>query len=168
MARLAVCPDCRAEISPKATACPRCGRPMRRSGPRQYGCCSGILLIGFGLIVAAVVFSPGRSRDVAAPSAPPAAPRPTANVGDVIRLGAPGSPSAFVAADEAWDEFEEAVSARDLDGLNRLIVAGKVVKVPAGTEARVLRIGLDTRRVRIVGGDRDGFAGWINAGAVHP
>jgi hypothetical protein len=59
-------------------------------------------------------------------------------------------------------------TARDLDGLNRLIVAGKVVKVPAGTEARVLRIGLDTRRVRIVGGDRDGFAGWINAGAVHP
>lgn len=57
------CPQCKAEISPNAESCPRCGEPMqKRSSPAgpvrvqtQHTAISGVLAIIIGFVVVMVL-----------------------------------------------------------------------------------------------------------------
>ena len=70
---LRFCPDCRAQVSPKAAACPSCGRPLKA---RPVSCLVATLVILaavviFGAILSAIIGSSGSERAEQVPAPTP-------------------------------------------------------------------------------------------------
>ncbi|MFO7172058.1 MAG: hypothetical protein DIU70_003685 [Bacillota bacterium] len=83
-------------------------------------------------------------------------------VGEVVRLRSPSTGQVPVAVDEqAYEALLSASVANDLDGINELIIAGKVFIVESGTQVRVLDLGFTRSKVRITDGPHAGRVGWV-------
>jgi hypothetical protein len=64
-------------------------------------------------------------------------------------------------ATAAWDEMIAGQNARDTAGLMQLVRAGRAFVVDGGTRAKLLEVGVFSRRVRILEGPHAGKAGWV-------
>lgn len=53
--KLVPCPDCGAQVSPRAAACPQCGAPVARKEARVHRAGARWEGIGFALIIAGMV-----------------------------------------------------------------------------------------------------------------
>ena len=104
------------------------------------------------------------------PSSPPHTPTPTGvRVGEEARLDSTDLDSISVCLDEeAFDRCTEVLLAKDEYGLYELVVAGRIFFVPNDTKVLVLaeRDSPHSVRVRILGGEHAGRAGWVQSGWV--
>ena len=81
---------------------------------------------------------------------------------DVILSYANSNTSGYLAVDDdAWDAMFEAINAKDTVGLMRLVRAGRVHVITAGTRARVLDSAFVSYKVRVMSGPSSGVAGWV-------
>lgn len=170
MAGLRRCPDCDHGVSPRAMACPSCGRVLRRP-PRRVGCCGGFLLIALAIGVA-LALTKGSRGPTPAGSGPPAATSPgRPGVGEEATLDLAGASFVYLCATDAqadWDELIDAENRADARWVGELMASGKVFRVPVGTRARVTQVAATSRKVRVLDGAESGREGWIQVEEVRP
>lgn len=171
MAKLTVCPDCRAEISKKAVACPRCGRKMKAA--KSFGCCgvvAVVLAVGFVGSMVMVAVSPSHPRDdtALAPVVSAKPSTPTLNQGDEAEIFIAKASGGFIATDDAWDAMLDAENAKDEEEIVRLMARGEVDREPNGTQVKILKTGIASLKVRVRNGNSPDFEGWIQREFVRP
>lgn len=89
----------------------------------------------------------------------------TSTVGsDVFLKSSDGSGDVLLCTnDAACDELVKLAVAKDYLGMAQMEIGGRLFRVPSGTKARVIEIGLEKREVRIMQGDHIGQSGWVNS-----
>lgn len=168
MARLRPCPDCGAAVSPKAPACPRCGRPLRRAA-RPFGCGGclvGLAAAGVIAVMVPVIVGGRPGSGPTPPSADAVSPPAVPAVGSVVTVGAPGDPDAgawFAADDEAWARLLDSQNARDPKLLGDLMGEGRMFREPSGSRVEVLARGPGAAFCRVASGANVGRTGWTHA-----
>lgn len=189
MGRLATCRDCGASISKKAVTCPQCGRPLRKPA-KQYGCCSGFLimgLVGVIVLIGASIFSGRRDRPAVnpvpqspSPSVPSSNPAPQApsssapstrddvwtrlDTGYISdqSLTYRGTPVVCLCVDDkAWDEMLDAQNKGDLEEIAMLVAKEKVALVPRGTRVKCVETAFASIKLRVLEGLSTGLEGWL-------
>ncbi len=89
-------------------------------------------------------------------------------VGSTVSLSLPQGGNVYLAVDErSLDELMDAAFDGNDAGISKLIGEGRVFPVRAGTSARVIDRSLFRRKVRLLGGHRDGAVGWVPKDWTH-
>jgi hypothetical protein len=139
-------------------------RPVRIS--RRTSAIAGLVMLFICVVSWLVIDSVSSPR----PSSPPDTPTPTGvPVGDEARLHSTDLDSISVCLDEeAFDRCTEVLLAKDEYGLYELVVAGRVFFVPNDTQVLVLAVRRSPHsiKVRILGGEHAGRAGWVQSAWV--
>jgi hypothetical protein len=96
----------------------------------------------------------------AAASSAPTATEKRVAIGDVGVLRSATPNAVLFENEEDFEAFSKAIAAKDLDGVNLLIVS-KGTPVPSGTKARKIDFKwTGVIQVRVAEGPNQGFAGW--------
>lgn len=129
----------------------------------QTTCISSMLL--FATIMGCGVESNHSNTKPSAPSQPIS---PQISVGDRCEISAKGE-SVFVYPEyKDMNTVMDVIIAKDDIGLANLKRAGKFFICPAGTRSQLIENGVLAKKVRILGGEHFGEAGWVAAEFVHP
>lgn len=120
---LVKCRECKAEVSSKAAACPKCGAPIK-SVPKQYGCFSSMLLIGVALVVVVAAVN-SISRRAPATGSPP--PTSSARTDEVVAT-----------AQQMKAEFDRATTAKNMIATAEIAQA-LVQRYPESPEAKLVQ-----------------------------
>jgi hypothetical protein len=150
------CKFCAMMIPKEASICPHC---RKRQGTSLFVW----LLTGFFILVGlGMCVNMGSNKGgISSP--------PSVSVGQRGLLSTNGGELIGVAATEpAFEEFMKARSSGDNDSTVRLLASGLVFTTKNPTKVLVIDVGTFKRKVRILEGDKKGFAGWVPYEWVRP
>lgn len=162
------CPHCAEMIKAEATKCKHCQSEIKKAKPMgamQKGC---FAFFAFAILWSFV--SPSEPRVTPRESSPP--PKGAQRVSDTssIRVGnvvTVTAESAFAAVDdEAWDALNEAAVADDKVGVRDLVLNGKVFLLSKGESVKVLELGFESTKIRVVDGANTESVGWVLTNSI--
>jgi ribosomal protein L40E len=162
------CPDCGATVSARAESCPKCGCPIQgklRPSKWTVGKLAKAQTWGFALLVFLSIVTAGRRGAKAPPNSPRVAP------GERAVLACKGGDGANVAFGvEAWSRMAHPQARRDAAEMGRLVEAGRIALVTAGTPVRVVTSGTMMLRILLLASPHEGRGAGSgrNSSAPHP
>jgi len=128
-----------------------------------------IVVVGAAIIYASTRSLSGEAHPDAINPVAPIVPQ-SVRIGDVGVLHSPDGqmPVYLFEKRDDFDEFQKALIAKDLTGVNQVLV--RSTTVTSGTRARAIEADWwkGAARVRIEGGPHAGLAGWAVASALRP
>jgi hypothetical protein len=88
---------------------------------------------------------------------------PRANKGETVRIiaGKDSDDIPVATTQEIDDEFNKALTNKDVHGYNQLFAQGKMFRVKSGTKALVIDRTMNMSQVRLLEGTYEGKAGWL-------